>query len=392
MARIVQRGAIFAFVLFLAFLPLAVASAAAGVRLWTPYPGVDVEAGHTTTFTLHVTNGSGSGQTVRLAVDRVPGGWSAVLKATGDLGLAVHEVYVGPGQTQDVELQVRSPDDAKPGEYTVTVTAATPSGATIDTLNLSLRIAAGGGQGPALSADYPALQGAPDATFEFSVTLENRSLSDQTFRLAAQAPDGWQVTFHPSYDSKQINTIKVDAGSSQTLTVDVKPAHSVKAGTYTIPVTASAGAGQTATVQLGVTITGSYDLEVTTPDGRLNATATAGRPSHMTLVVKNTGTADAQGVSLTADAPPGWKVTFEPSQLDVPAQGQQQVTATITPDAKAIAGDYDVTVTASASQASASQDIRITVETSTLWGIVGVLVVLGVVGGLLYTFKVYGRR
>ncbi|MBE3589468.1 MAG: alpha-galactosidase [Firmicutes bacterium] len=392
MARIVQRSAVFVFVVLLALVPLAVASAAGGIRLWTPYPGVDIEPGHTTTFTLHLTNGSGAGQTVRVGVDRTPAGWSAVLKATGDLGLAVHEVYVDPGETQDVQLQVRAPDEAKPGEYAVVVTAATPSGAVLDTLDLSLRIASGGGQGPALSADYPALQGSPDATFEFSLTLENRSLAAETFRLAAQAPDGWQVTFHPSYDSKQINTIKVDAGGSQTLTVDVNPPHGVKAGTYTIPVTASAGAGQSATVQLGVTITGSYSLSVTTPDGRLNATAAAGRPTHVSLLVKNSGTADAQGVSLTADAPPGWKVEFSPAQVDVPAQGQQQVTATITPDAKAIAGDYDVTVTASASQSSASQDIRVTVETSTLWGIVGLIVVLGVVGGLLYTFKVYGRR
>jgi uncharacterized membrane protein len=68
------------------------------------------------------------------------------------------------------------------------------------------------------------------------------------------------------------------------------------------------------------------------------------------------------------------------------------VTAFITPDGKAIAGDYVVSLTASASETSANADIRVTVHTSTLWGLVGALIVVGVISWVGWTFNKYGRR
>ena len=46
--------------------------------------------------------------------------------------------------------------------------------------------------------------------------------------------------------------------------------------------------------------------------------------------------------------------------------------ATLTPSSKALAGDYMLTFTASDNADSASTDYRVTVATSTLWGIVGI--------------------
>lgn len=365
------------------------ARAAGGISLSTAYPGIDVEAGRSVIFDVHVKNAGGSGATVAVSVTAQPQGWSTLLKAgTGDM--AVNEVYVAPGDSNDIQVQVRPAPDAKPGDYRVAVTAKSPAGATYDTLNLMLRVVQGGGEGPSLSTQYPELQGSPSATFEYAVDLQNRALTSQTYHLSAQAPDGWTVAFNSG--GKTISTDTVAAGDTDTLTIDVNPPDNVKAGTYPIHVTADAGNGQSASVDLGAIVTGTYDLSLSTPSGRLNATATAGHGTHVTFVVKNTGSADAKDVSLTADAPPGWKVDFSPATVDVPAGGTKQVTATFTPDAKAIAGDYDVTVTASASDSSSSQDIRVTVNTSTLWGVVGVLVILAVVGGLLYVFRVYGRR
>ena len=68
------------------------------------------------------------------------------------------------------------------------------------------------------------------------------------------------------------------------------------------------------------------------------------------------------------------------------------MTAYITPDSKAIAGDYIVSISASARETSASADIRVTVHTSTLWGIVGVAIIAGVIYWVATTFKKYGRR
>ncbi|MBX6350496.1 MAG: alpha-galactosidase [Clostridia bacterium] len=371
--------------------PAGRAWAAQGVALTTPYPGVDAQAGQTVTFDLEVENGSGVGQTVGVSVVSTPAGWSTLLKA-GTADYAVHEVYVAPGGRNGLTLQVHPAADAKPGDYEVTLAASSPGGTRLATLVLTVRIVEGGGEGPQLSTQYPSLEGSPSSTFEYSLDLENRSLTEETFHFSAEAPDGWKVTFQSGFGGKTISTDTVPAGGSDTITVDVDPPSDVKAGSYPIRVTADAGGGQSASVDLEAVVTGSVELTLSTPSGRLNADATAGHPSRVQLVLSNSGSADATGVTFYSDAPPNWKVDFSPSSVDVPAGGKAQVTATITPDAKAIAGDYQVTVTASATSDTASQDLRVTVNTSTLWGLVGVLVVVAVVAGLLYVFRVYGRR
>ena len=70
----------------------------------------------------------------------------------------------------------------------------------------------------------------------------------------------------------------------------------------------------------------------------------------------------------------------------------QEVQALITPAAKAIAGDYVTTVRVNSRGESASANFRITVATSTMWGIAGagiigaaLLIMLGVVAR-------FGRR
>jgi uncharacterized membrane protein len=70
-------------------------------------------------------------------------------------------------------------------------------------------------------------------------------------------------------------------------------------------------------------------------------------------------------------------VTFEPKEIDrIPPNEIKEVQALVTPAAKAIAGDYVTTMRASARGESANSNFRITVTTSTMWGIAGV----GIIG------------
>ena len=39
-----------------------------------------------------------------------------------------------------------------------------------------------------------------------------------------------------------------------------------------------------------------------------------------------------------------------------------------------------------------SADVRVTVETSVIWGVVGLAIIALVVAGLVYVFQRYGRR
>jgi uncharacterized membrane protein len=95
------------------------------------------------------------------------------------------------------------------------------------------------------------------------------------------------------------------------------------------------------------------------------------------VVITNTGTAPADDVELSGSAPSGWKITFDPKSVEHIAPNEnKEVQALITPTEKAIAGDYVTTIRASARGESASTTFRVTVTTSTVWGIAGV----GIIG------------
>ena len=75
---------------------------------------------------------------------------------------------------------------------------------------------------------------------------------------------------------------------------------------------------------------------------------------------------------MSATAPTGWKTDFDTPSVTVPAGKTVNVVAHVTPSSDAIAGDYVTTFKATAPVANASADIRVTIQTSLLWGIVGV--------------------
>lgn len=110
--------------------------------------------------------------------------------------------------------------------------------------------------------------------------------------------------------------------------------------------------------------------------------------------MRNSGTAPAQGVELSASAPDGWTITFDPQQIPEIAAGDQvQITTMIRPAEDAVAGDYMLTIRANpADGANQSVDFRITVLTSTLWGLVGIALIAVAVGVVALAVVRFGRR
>jgi uncharacterized membrane protein len=70
------------------------------------------------------------------------------------------------------------------------------------------------------------------------------------------------------------------------------------------------------------------------------------------------------------------------------------LTATITSNRDAVAGDYVVNFKATSTEdtAGASAQIRYTVEASLIWALVGVVLIALILGALYYVFRTYGRR
>jgi uncharacterized membrane protein len=184
----------------------------------------------------------------------------------------------------------------------------------------------------------------------------------------------------------------VKPGEKRQLKVSVEPGQDVQAGTYQVGIQAATDESK-AQLALGLDITGRAQLSLTGQNDRLSTDAHAGEETQVTLVVANKGTAPAHGLKFSSDNPTDWKVTFQPDGIDELAAGQtQQVKALVTPSSKAIAGDYMVTLTASGEGASKSSDFRFTVETATIWGIVGIVVIAASVVVLSLAVMRFGRR
>ncbi len=364
----------------------AAVGAASTLTITTPYPSVSVTAGSKVSFDLTIT--TSSTDTVKLATERLPSGWSATLRGGG---YEVTAVTAGSGTAAGhATLEVDVPSTAQPGSFPITVRATGSDGDT--TLALEVKVNPEAGGSVSMSADFPSLSGASGTTFTFTLTLNNDTPQDRTFAVSAQGPDGWQVSARPSGEA-QASSVAVKASSTSTITVTADPPSTVPAGPYPIVVKATEG-GHEVDAPLSVTIIGSYQLTLTTPDQRLNAEGTAGGAIPLQLVVQNSGTAALTAVKLTATPPTGWKVTFSPSDTidSIDAGTSQTITATMTPSDQAIAGDYVVTFSAANSQATGTQDIRVTVDTSLTWAVVGIgLVVLAFVG-LGWVFNRFGRR
>jgi len=364
--------------------------AAGGLNISTPYPGTTVTAGKTVTFSLNLDNSSTIPMNTAITINNLPDGWNAFLTGGGN---NVSRVYVRAAGSATVTLNVDIPAGTAEGDYAFSVSATDP-GIAEDTLDLTLHVSSTDVTQSLFTSQFPELQGGATTSFSFNANLTNSGSDDQYYSLTATAPDGWQISFRPASASSDIASLTIAAGQSQSLTITAKPPSDVTAGEYDIPC-AAVSANENMDLDLKVTITGTYTLTMSTQDGRLNADAQVGKETPITLVLTNTGSADLTGIALTAPTLPttGWAVRFDQSTIDTLAAGAtQNIIAYIQPDSQAVTGDYAATITAKTTQASASIDLRVAVKTSTLWGVIAVVIIVVLAGGLYLVFKKFGRR
>jgi uncharacterized membrane protein len=287
-------------------------------------------------------------------------------------------------------LRLDVPKNAPVGTNTLTVSAA---GATSKLqLPIAVTLAKDLPAKLTLTPQLPELRGTSKSSFEYTLNVKNDSGKKLTVSLAAQAPRNFDVSFTEQYGSQELNAVPIDAGQNKDVKLKVTPPNTAAAGKYSVVARASAEE-TSATADLGLDITGQPKLEVSGREGLVSTRATAGAQTSVPVVITNTGTAPAEDVELSGTAPSGWKVDFNPKTVDrIAPNANKEVQALITPTDKAIAGDYVTSITAGARGESASTDFRVTVSTSTMWGIAGV----GIIGaGLLVLAGAvarFGRR
>ena len=378
-----RRGAVA--VLLGSSLTFAMPVLAAGLTLTTPYPSVSVAPGSKVSFEIALQGNAF--QQVALSVSGLPTDWTATLRGGG---YVVNGVQTDAAGAATVSLDIQIPVTATDGASTVTVNGS--GGGTSGSLPLTLQVSSEAAGDVTLSSDFPSLRGASGTTFTFNLTLLNESAEDLTFAVTGVGPEGWEVNATLTGQTQAASAV-VKASSSAAVSVSAKPPTDVAPGTYPINVRATVG-DRTIDAQLSVEVTGTNALTLTTPDERLSNSGSAGAAITQQLVIRNDGTQPLEQVIVSATAPTDWTVTFAPSDTiaSIAANDSATVTATIVPSNDAIAGDYVVTYRAQTTDADGSVDIRMTIETSPLFGFVGLALIALVLFGLWWVFQRYGRR
>ena len=362
-----------------------------GIWVSTPFPSFTSGANQSVTLDLKVHNAGMPPQPITLDVEKQPAGWTTAF--FGD-GKGVKSVFVAPNDSASVKLRLEPPAETANGTYHFVVSAVGKEGGKDAHFSLPIDLTIGASLPPrlTLAADLPDLRGSPSSDFDFKLKLKNDGGSNATVRMDAKTPAGFQSKFTEEYGSQELTSFPLKAGEEKTISAKITPPDSASGGNYPIIVQATTGKVST-TTKLTMEVTGKPDLSVTGVGDRLSSDAEAGKQSTLDVVLNNSGTAPVHNLKLSASPPSGWKIAFEPKSLDLLMPNKTQtVKAEITPSDKAIAGDYMVTVNANGDGVSKSSDFRITVRTSTMWGIVGVLVIAAAMIVLVLAVVRFGRR
>jgi uncharacterized membrane protein len=372
----------FSLISLLALLSYQALSASDSVSLYTPYTIVSLPPGKSMNYSIDVINNGKDIQNVDIYLSGLPRQWTYSISSGS---YDIKQLSVMPGGKRTFNLTVEVPLKVNKGNYHFKVVAGH-----LAVLPLVVNVSEQGTYRTEFTSKQANMQGQAKSNYTFSVELRNRTAETQLYSLRSNAPRGWSVIFKPNY--KQATSVEIEPNGTATFNVDVDPPDNIGAGTYKIPLSAVTGSSS-ADLGLEVVITGTYEMELTTPRGLLSTSVTAGGTKKIELLVRNTGSADLRDIKLGANTPVDWEVTFEPAKIDrIPAGGTEQVMATLKADKKAIAGDYATSLNANSPDASAKAAFRVAVKTPLLWGWVGVIIILAALGSVYYLFRKFGRR
>jgi len=244
---------------------------------------------------------------------------------------------------------------------------------------------------------YPKLNAKAGNNYEFKFDVTYAGDEEATFDIIAEAPEDWYVAVTPSYEQSEITAIKMQPGKKESLKAVVYPPvlkEQQQPGDYEIKVKFSnEDLKLEEETVFTATITSVFEIDLNAKYGVLNTNATAGKSNPFIFVLKNTGSDTIENITFKSDAPQKWIVKFTPEKIDkLAADESKDIEVNITPPEKTIAGDYMLNFSVNSSDASDNADIRVTVETPSIWGWIGIAVIVIVVVGVAVIFARLGRR
>jgi len=362
-----------------------------GIAVYTEYSGVTVPKGETVKMDLTLENKGRKDETIDVKISTIPKGWKATLRGGS---YVVSGMFVPNGKSRNLALNLEPDKTMGVGTYDFQFDARTEDGKFTSTHKLTVTVQEKtvGAEDLLATTSYPVLRGQTDASFEFTVEVQNKLEAERTINLSAIAPEKWEINFKPSYETKLISSFLVKAGQSQNVAVQVNPPKDASPGEYPILVRVISG-GKTAEVKLKVVLTGIYKIDAGTPTGILSLEAVAGKTANFSLFVKNTGSAVNRNITFSSFKPENWEVTFKPEKIDaLETNALKQIEVTIKPAPQALVGDYSVGVMVNGEKSDKTIEMRVTVKASTAWGWIGIAIIIIVIAGLSGLFIWLGRR
>jgi len=325
-----------------------------------------------------------------------PDGWTY---KTDPTGIASLEVF----GNERVYVTIKPPESIAAGDYMIKIMAAGEE-ASAEEIEVRVTIVIPSREASfEMRAIYPRLEAIAGEDFVFEVEFKYAGADilgeSRSFELVPTAPPGWEVSMTPPYEKeKRISAIDLKPSG---VTYTDKTRVVVSAPFWPLPepgeykVTLEAVSGELRdSVEFTAVITAMYNLLMLPVGERYDTKATAGKDNYFSIEVGNLGTAPIDKINFSSDKPDGWTIELVPEKIDtMEALNSQTVDVNIKPPAETIAGDYMVSLRASGAQATSERlNIRVTVETPTLWGWIGVVIIAVVIAGLVLIFMRFSRR
>ena|GEM_PF-1368214 len=230
--------------------------------------------------------------------------------------------------------------------------------------------------------------------FEVKVTFEGQE--DKFFDISFDIPPGWTAAVNPSTQEIDIPIVRLRPGSPTTLKVKCSPLVDKGPGEYIFRIilkSAAEGDELEGSAEFLGIVKPNGELKLDALEEMLNTDVVPGRENKYTFIVRNTGTAPVEDISLSSSGEPeGWQVELQDSIDIVDVDEEVPVEVTITPPERTIAGDYNISFSASSEESSDGLEIRTMVKVPLLWRIVGIALIAVVIAGIAVIFERLSRR
>jgi len=213
-----------------------------------------------------------------------------------------------------------------------------------------------------LSTPYPSVVAQPGTTVKFDLSVTAPAVSIAQLAVD-QLPSGWTTTLRGG--GFVVNAVTAAPDTPGKVTAEIAVPADATAGTYSLNVDATDGAGQASlplSVQVQAEVNSGIGVKADFPSLR----GEPGTAFSYTLTVTN-NTPSTQTFTFAAEGPQGWTVSASPvaaanaNTVTVDADGTAQVKVTATPPDSVAQGQYPITVTIT-SDTNGSGQMQLTAE------------------------------